>query len=197
MTEYNTSFTRLAVLKRGVCVLVGRVKVREGRSRVFFQVCQSSQELFLGCHKHEVLPVGVACLCILCINPHLLYSKTNWALWILLTTHLTSIPIPVITEKACNNLGCAIYLQGIFFCHHFPGLTGWGPLSLHVSNQDCFSSFTVYGSCQVSAAFAYFRVWGLYLNPDITENIWVSSLRGKDGWTDGKMQRQKENRENE
>lgn len=40
-----------------------------GRSRVLFQVCQSSQDLFLGCHKHEVLPLGVTCLCILCIAP--------------------------------------------------------------------------------------------------------------------------------
>ena len=56
-------------------------------------------------------------------NPYLLYfSKPNGVYWILLITQLTSVPIPVIINKACNNLGCVMYLQGIFFAIIF-----WDP----------------------------------------------------------------------
>lgn len=49
-------------------------------------------------------------------SSYLLYfSKSNWVYWILLPTQLTSVPIPVIKNKAFGNLGYVMYLQGILF----------------------------------------------------------------------------------
>ena len=80
------------------------------------------------------------------------------------------VPIPVIPNKACGNLGCVMYLQGILFAIIF-----WDPrhgvLYHYISPKLLLFIYSLMWLLLGLSSFCYFRVWALQLNPNITENI--------------------------